>query len=454
MDNIKVSVIVYVLNDVTHIESCVRSVMSQSLRELEIIIIDGGSKDGTSEILKKLQKEDTRIKIIDSEAGVGLQFNTGLRLATGKYIGICESDDYVQPDMYERQYAVAEQYELDVLRANINRFCENDGREYSFSFDVSADRTMYDKLLYPQEDARFLNLGTNCFWSGLYSREFLLKNDILMNETKGASYQDTSFSFLTQMYAERAYVMSDAFYCYRIDNPNSSVNNPKKVALLNVEYQLLKEKLKRRNLWEKYKETYWKWRVGGYFWAYDNISYERQAEYLTMLYQDIRAEMEAETYSGSELSKKECELCEKARQSVKVFNEFFEAYSAFRKCEEKRMNEIEIDADKIIFGAGNLGLLVNVFLGQKGKPAAAYIDNASWKWDKAFDGMMVLSPDEGVQKYPGAVYVITNAGHGQEMKEQLKRFGVTDERIIICDNYDLFISHMLLPVLKKEAGDD
>lgn len=454
MDNIKVSVIIYVLNDAAHIESCVRSVMSQSLRELEIIIIDGGSKDGTSEILKRLQKEDTRVKIIDSEAGVGLQFNTGLRLASGKYIGICESDDYVLPDMYERQYAVAEQYELDVLRANIKRFCENDGREYSFSFDVSADRTMYDTLLYPQEDARFLNLGTNCFWSGLYSREFLLKNDILMNETKGASYQDTSFSFLTQMYAERAYVMSDAFYCYRVDNPNSSVYNPKKAAVLNVEYQLLKGKLKQRNLWEKYKETYWKWRVGGYFWAYDNIAYERQAEYLPLLYQDIRAEMEAEAYLGIELSGKEYELCEKARQPVNVFNEFLEASSTFRRCEEKRINEIGIDADKIIFGSGNLGLLVNAFFEQKGKRAAAYIDNASWKWNKTFDGLMVLSPDEGVQKYPNAVYVIANAVHGQEMKEQLKSIGVTDERMIICDNYDLFVAHILIPSMKKGSNND
>ncbi|MBD5445330.1 MAG: hypothetical protein HDR29_07245 [Lachnospiraceae bacterium] len=282
----------------------------------------------------------------------------------------------------------------------------------------------------------------------------MLKNDILMNETKGASYQDTSFSFLTQMYAERAYVMSDAFYCYRIDNPNSSVNNPKKAALLNVEYQLLKEKLKKRNLWEKYREIYWKWRVGGYIWAYDNIAYERQAEYLPLLYRDIRAEMEVEDYLGTELSKKDCELCEKARQPVNVFNELLEASSEFRKCEEKRINEIEIGADKIIFGAGNLGLLVNGYLEQKGKRAVAYIDNASWKWTKEFDGLTILSPDEGVQKYPDAVYVIANAVHGQEMKEQLNRLGVTDERIIICDNYDLFIAHILVPSMKKGSNND
>lgn len=454
MDNIKVSVIIYVLNDVTHIEKCVRSVMAQSLQELEIIIIDGKSIDGTSEILRELQEEDVRIRMIDSEAGVGVQFNTGLRVARGKYIGICESDDYVLPDMYERQYVAAERYHADVVRANIMRFCENNGRQYTFPFFISADTTLYDTILYPQTDAKFLNLGVNCFWSGLYRREFLLKNSIFMNETGGASYQDTSFSFLTQMYAERACVMSEAFYFYRIDNPNSSVNNPKKAVLLNREYQLLKQNLKQRELWEKYKEIYWNWRVSGYFWAYDNIAHERQAEYLPLLYKDIKEEMETELYLGTELSKKGSKLCEKSRQPFETFRDFFEAADTYREREEKRIQEIDVDADKVIFGAGNLGLLVNSYLEQRGKRAAAYIDNASWKWNREFGGLKIFSPGEGVEKYPAAIYVIANAVHGQEMRKQLKRLGISDEKMLIYDNYDLFIAHILIPTIKKGKSND
>lgn len=454
MDNIKVSVLVYVLNDNVHIEKCVRSVMKQSLQNLEILLIDGGSTDGTLEKLEQLQKEDSRVRILRSSAGVGLQFNTGLRAATGKYIGICESDDYLLPDMYERQYAVAEQYELDVLRANIERFCEDGDRQYSYPFAVSADRTLYDTLLYPQEDTRFLNLGVNCFWSGLYSRDFLLKNDISMNETKGASYQDTSFSFLTQMYAERAYVMSDAFYCYRIDNPNSSVNNPKKASLLNTEYQLLKKKLKQRNLWEKYREIYWKWRVNGYFWAYDNVPDERKAEYLPVFYKDIREEMESELYLGTELSTKECALCDSGKDSIGEFSSFLGAADVWRKQEEKKIREIEAAGPAVIFGAGNLGLLVKGYLEQKGKQTAAYIDNASWKWKNPFYGIPVLPPEEGVSKYPDAVYIISNAAHGWEMKEQLKSLGICDGKIIICDNYDLFVAHILIPNVKRGSSND
>ncbi len=447
--NMKVSVLIYVLNDGEHIEKCVRSVMEQSLRELEILLIDGGSTDGTLEKIEQLQKKDARIRIVKSKPGVGLQFNTGLKIATGKYIGICESDDYLLPDMYERQYAVAEQYGLDVLRANVIRFCENNEKQYSFPFEVSADRALYDTLLHPQEDVRFLNLGVNCFWSGLYRREFLIENDILMNETNGASYQDTGFSFLTQMYAERAYIMEDAFYCYRMDNPNSSINNPQKASLLNIEYQLLKAELKQRNLWRKYREIYWKWRVNGYLWAYNNISDEMKEEYLPVFYKDIREEMESESYSGTALSEKECEFCDISMHSLKDFKAFLENEDMLRKNEEKKLDEIDVAGDTVIFGTGNLGMLVNCYLERKGKQAVTGIDNASWKWGEEVYGLPVISPEEGVRKYPDAVYIIANAAHGQEMREQLKYLGISDERIIVCDNYDLFIAHMLVPSVKK-----
>lgn len=449
MDNIKVSVIVYVLNDVAHIENCVRSVMLQSLRELEILIVDGGSIDGTSEIIRKLQKEDARIQVLESGPGVGRQFNTGLDAAKGKYIGICESDDYLLPDMYERQYAIAEQYRLDVLKANVIRFCENNGREYTFQFALSTDMSVYDTILYPQEDNRFINLGVNGFWSGLYNRDFLLSNNIMMNETGGASYQDITFSFLTELYAERAYVMNDAFYCYRMDNPNSSVNNPKKISLLNVEYKLLKEQLKQRKQWKRIKELYWKWRTSGYFWFYDNLSDEMKEEYLPLFYQNIREEMETETYSGAELSEKEQELCQAGKQSFDEFKRFIEADDNAWEQTQQQIRALEPVTDTVIFGIGNMGFLVNCYLEQRGIPAAAGIDNASWKWNQEFNGLTVLSPTDGVKRYPNAVYLIANAAHSREMREQLIGLGIKETNIIICDHYDLFLKKMLVRKIRE-----
>ena len=449
MENIKVSVLIYVLNDYAHIEKCVRSVMEQSLRELEILIIDGGSTDGTLEILHQLGKEDSRIRLVNSGAGVGVQFNTGLRMAVGKYIGICESDDYILPNMYEQQYKVAEEYKLDVLKANAMRFCEKDKKEYSFPFMLSTNTSIYDALLYPQEDFCLLTLGVNGFWTGLYNREFLLSNNIFMNETRGASYQDITFSFLTELYAERAYVMSDAFYYYRMDNPNSSVNNPKKITILDEEYQLLKMQLKQRKLWEKYKEIYWKWRTEGSFWFYDNMSDEMRIEYIPLLYNNLKNELKEENYQGTDLDKNGQELCKVGLQTFDEFKHYVDVYDNTYKQEVQRLEKFNMDNEIVIFGTGNLGVLVNSYLELNNKSASASIDNDSSKWNKILNGNLILSPEEGVKRYPKASYVIANAVHFQEMKRQLVQSGIREENIIICNHYDLFLKNMLVKRIRE-----
>lgn len=450
MEQIKVSVLIYVLNDHIHIEKCVRSVMEQSLKETEILLIDGGSTDGTLDIVGKLQKEDARIRLVESKAGVGRQFNAGLKAARGKYIGICESDDYLRPDMYERQYAVAEQFQVDVLKADVVRFCESNDKEYAFRFTLSGDWTLYEKLLYPQTDERFLKLGVNGFWSGLYLRKFLLDHELWMNETAGAAYQDITFSFLTELYAERAYVMREAFYCYRMDNPNSSVNNPQRISMLREEYQMLKEQLKKRNRWEICKEIYWKWRTSGYFWFYDNLSEKMRTEYPYLLYQELREEMENERYLGAQLSQKERELCDAAQGAFEKFQCFMEADDEAWEQMQQKIRELKPEQEKVIFGMGNIGFLVNCYLEQCGMPAVAGMDNDSEKWDQQINGLSVLSPEAGVKRYPNAIFIVANVNYANEMKKQLWELGVKEQNIIICSRYDLFLKKNLVRMIREE----
>lgn len=452
--DIKVSVLIYVLNDRTHIEKCVRSVMSQQLREMEILLIDGGSTDGTIEIAEQLGKEDERIRLIQSEAGVGYQFNTGLRAARGKYIGICESDDYLLPDMYMSQYEIAVKYDLDVLKSNVLRFCEGEnGDEYSFLFALSADQTIYNKVLYPQVDSRFLKLGVNGFWSGLYRREFLEENALWMNETKGASYQDITFSFLTELYAVRAYVMSDAYYCYRMDNPNSSINNPRKSSLLDTEYDLLKEQLQKRGMWKQNKEIYWSWRTSGYLWFYDNMSDVMWEKFQPVLYQNMMDQIETEAYAGTELGFKEQELCRAVLCSFEEFQGFMRQTKQAWQQTQTRIEALDATADIVIFGTGNLGLLVKCYLERNGREAVAGIDNAAWKWNTVLNGLKILPPKEAVEQYPNAIYIIANANHCQDMLEQLRQLGVREDNIIICSQYDLFLKKMLVNRLKTNSDN-
>ncbi|MDE6363269.1 MAG: glycosyltransferase [Lachnospiraceae bacterium] len=454
MSNVKVSVLTYVLNDAAHIERCVRSVMSQTLQDLEILLIDGGSTDKTLEILEKLAMEDTRIKLIHSGAGVGKQFNTGLRLASGKYIGICESDDYILPDMYRCEYEIAEKYQVDVLRADYVRFSERGNTTYTFPLETAAGMGIYDTLLYPQEDFRFLGMGVNGFWTGLYNREFLLKNQIFMNETQGASYQDTTFAFLTELYARRAYIMNNAFYHYCMDNPNSSVNSPKKITSFDEEYQMLKVQLKRRGMWDKYKEIYWNWRLTGQFWFYDILSDEMRTVYIPLVYENLKYEIETENYQGMELDQKGKELCDAALGTLDRFRNFWDSYDTVYKQEEQKMNRMMTDRDIVIFGTGNIGLLAASYLRLSDKMICVGIDNDSDKWNKTWNGIQILSPEEGVRMYPDAVYVIANVVHFREMKEQMENMGIQKRNITICSKYDLLLKSVFNILIEKDTEDE
>ena len=103
----KVTVIMPSLNVKPYIKECVKSVMNQTLKELEIICIDAGSTDGTYEVLQDFALRDQRIRLIHTDKkSYGYQINQGLQLASAEYIGIVETDDYIEPQMYERLFNI------------------------------------------------------------------------------------------------------------------------------------------------------------------------------------------------------------------------------------------------------------------------------------------------------------------------------------------------------------
>ena len=450
MKDIKVSVLIYVLNDVSHIEKCIESVICQSLQDIEILLIDGGSTDGTVEILNRFSAQDERIKLVGCSSGVGLQFNTGLRTAQGKYIGICESDDYLQPDMYEKQYAIAEKNQLDVLKANVNRFCQLGDHQTFFPFQFSGDRSIYDKVLYSQNDMTFLKLGVNGFWSGLYRRDFLLKNSIYMNETKGASYQDISISFLAAAKAERTMVMEKAFYNYRMDNPNSSINNPNKISILIDEYMLLKKRLCQEKLFERFQEVYLSWKISGHLWFYDNLSAEMKEKYVSLMYRDLLEELTQIQYTETELSTEEKNIVEKVRQSEQMLCTLLKQSDDAKNMMSERISSIPADRDIVIFGIGNMGEIVQQYLSYLNKKIVAFTDNNSSAWGCKKNQVDVMPPSEVCLQYPNAIYIVANASYYQDIVEQLVRKQISRDNLIICNSYDFFLKKILMMAIKEE----
>ena len=105
VDKPLISVIVPVYNTEKYLYRCVESICNQTYRNLEIILVDDGSTDGSGAICDQLSGEDDRIRVIHKEnEGASAARNTGLDLAKGEYIGLVDSDDYISTDMYEKLF--------------------------------------------------------------------------------------------------------------------------------------------------------------------------------------------------------------------------------------------------------------------------------------------------------------------------------------------------------------
>src|SRR5574344_2160891 len=131
----KVSVIIPIYNVEKYLRQCLDSVVNQTLKDIEIICINDGSTDSTLSIIKEYATNDNRIKIIDKKnSGYGDSMNQGLDMATGDYIGIVESDDFAELNMFDKLYNKAIENNLDLVRCqyfhyktkeNINELFDN-----------------------------------------------------------------------------------------------------------------------------------------------------------------------------------------------------------------------------------------------------------------------------------------------------------------------------------------
>ncbi|MCI8560041.1 MAG: glycosyltransferase [Dorea sp.] len=287
---IKVSIIIPVYNVQDYLEECMKSVLAQTLENIEIICVNDGSTDRSSDILKRFQSQDGRIILLDQEnRGYGYAMNRGIAAAVGEYIGIVEPDDYIVSDMYQELYDTAEKYQLDFVKADFYRFTTREDGEREFYYNhLSQKQQDYNKVFNPSKDADTLRYIMNT-WSGIYKRKFLEKNQIWHNETSGASFQDNGFWFQTFVYGERAMIIDKPYYRNRRDNPDSSVNSKEKVYCINIEYDYIRSILiKKPEIWERFKYMYWFKKYHNYMGTLWRIKEEYRKGYIYRFSQELK----------------------------------------------------------------------------------------------------------------------------------------------------------------------
>ena len=264
----KVSVIIPVYNVENYLRQCLDSVINQTLKDIEIILVDDGSTDNSLKILQNYAQKESRIKIINKEnSGYGASMNIGIGTAQGEYIGIVESDDFIEPDMFEKLYNTAVSNNLDLVRCQYYQYNSLKNINNTVFIDWIEKNKIYKPL-----DFQPIFYQPPAIWSNLVKKELLEKYNIKFLETPGASYQDTSFAFKLYCASERFMMIEDSLLHYRIDNENSSVNSKQKAFYVNTEYGEISHFAVQNGFYKRVRKLIPKIKYGCYMWNYERLN--------------------------------------------------------------------------------------------------------------------------------------------------------------------------------------
>ena len=215
-----ISIIVPVYNVEKYLEKCVKSIIQQTYENIEIILVDDGSKDNSGKICDELEQKDNRIKVIHKEnGGLSDARNAGLKIATGKYIGFVDSDDYIQEDMFETLYKLNKENNSDISIVSYYEIYN----EKVISVRDSKKLEILNKIDAIKElliDTKIQSYA----WNKLFKRE--LFNNIEFPTNK--NFEDIATTLLLFERANKIVLLEDPKYYYsRRDDSIVGVKNYK-----------------------------------------------------------------------------------------------------------------------------------------------------------------------------------------------------------------------------------
>ena len=285
----KISVVVPAYNSQKYITQCLNSILEQTLSDLEIICINDGSTDDTLKIMKSFEQKDKRVKIIDKKnAGYGAGINDGFAAACGKYVAIVESDDYILPNMYEKLYKAAEQNNMpDIVKCCWYKFKGAGKKQKLIKRQPTKLESYYNRLFSPFDDPATLRLQS-LNQPGIYRRDFITKNNIKLNESPGASYQDNGLCFQLFALAKSCYIIKDRLYMLRRDNPDSSFYAKDKVFAMCGEHHFIRQfVLNHPDLGKPQLEMAAMLRFHGYEWTMHRLGRDLRPMFAARAHEDF-----------------------------------------------------------------------------------------------------------------------------------------------------------------------
>lgn len=425
----EVTIIMPALNVENFIEECLESVRNQTFYDIEILVIDAGSTDGTVEIIQRYAKEDVRITLIRSDKkSYGYQLNMGIRLARGRYICIVETDDWIDKDMVRVLYDAITSENYDYVKGAAKSFWRI-SKDILITADIKCIPGECKKMNPSQHPELFVT--DRYLWLGIYRADFI--KTIQLTETPGAAYQDIGFIYQVLNKATRACYIDRVIYYYRQDNQNASGYSHKAFKYLVDEFSVI---LDQKNSKEWLPAVYQKLAVqnfnrfqnmalSGCFWT----EYEHEIEIIR------KRLLEAEKDGLLDIEKLVGNNEILFRQWHKGARELYLYYKG--KFDEmifrlKSCLEAAKDRPVVVFGAGRYGKFFHALCENRyPQKVVGYCDNKQELWGRIQQGVKIYEPEKAAEQFVDALFVICIIKEGEKVREQLLGMGIPQERIVV-----------------------
>ncbi len=335
MKNVILSIVVPVYNVENYLERCIDSLLNQTLKSIEILLINDGSTDSSLKICEAYARSYQNIKVFSKEnTGLGSTRNYGLLLSKGKYIAFVDSDDYVNKYMYEDMYKLIEKNNCDICECGYKKV-------YDEKQSPINDNTYISKIYENKYDIvkEYLLFHIEPYaWNKMYRKDFLIENDIRFQEY--TLYEDV-VTTLKALSLCKKIIITDKKYYYYYQRPDSIMH-----------------KIKQKN-----KKDYINQITQFYQYLYSNYN-------LDIIQFPIRVSKFRLTYNLLNILK---ELDEE--------DILREKFAKFQK-------------DVVIFGASDCGVLLKHYFQKNNIKVRYFCDNSPQKWGEMLDDTAIIKPSQ------------------------------------------------------------
>ena len=275
----KLSIIVPIYNVEKYLPRCIESILNQTFREFELILINDGSTDNCKEICEKYKKIDSRIIVVNKKnGGVSSARNFGIDISRGEYIGFVDPDDFIDANMYEILFNTANSYNSDMVICDYYKVSEYDIKKYE-EIQLNNKGIIVENINNIDAIERILTVGEKFIvpWNKIYKRR--LFENLRYNE--GMIYEDEFLAYRILYRCNKVSIINSSLYYY-VQRKGSIVNSTfsskkfDKVYAIKDRVDFLKDK-GIVNLIDKAEKSFIDYFVWNYFIGYqrlENIGYE------------------------------------------------------------------------------------------------------------------------------------------------------------------------------------